>query len=110
MLLCHRKLRGRNDLDRWWGSARARNSQELLELPRALVAAAVRSPATERGCGLGKPAARPAAPAWWTCLSSMFSHVLCPIFVPLAVIMIEAARWHRMVLIGLVTLGLLVGL
>ena len=41
---------------------------------------------------------------------SFFSHVLWPIYVPLAVLLIEPLRWRRTVLLGFVAAGLAAGL
>ena len=41
---------------------------------------------------------------------SFFSHVLWPIYVPVAVLLIEPLRWRRTVLLGFVAAGLAVGL
>ena len=44
-----------------------------------------------------------------THLYSFFSHVLWPIYVPVAVLLIEPLRWRRTVLLGFVAAGLTVG-
>ena len=41
---------------------------------------------------------------------SFFSHVLWPIYVPVAVLLIEPIGWHRTVLLGFVAAGLAAGL
>ena len=41
---------------------------------------------------------------------SFFSHVLWPIYVPIAVLLIEPLHWRRMVLLGFVAAGLTAGL
>ena len=41
---------------------------------------------------------------------SFFSHVLWPIYVPVAVLLIEPLRWHRAILLGFVAAGLAAGL
>ena len=41
---------------------------------------------------------------------SFFSHVLWPIYVPIAVLLIEPLRWRRAVLLGFVAAGLAAGL
>jgi hypothetical protein len=45
-----------------------------------------------------------------THIYSFFSHVLWPIYVPVAVFLIEPLRWCRMVLVGFVAAGLAAGL
>ena len=45
-----------------------------------------------------------------THLYSFFSHVLWPIYVPVAVLLIEPLRWRRTVQLGFVAAGLTVGL
>ena len=45
-----------------------------------------------------------------THLYSFFSHVLWPIYVPVAVLLIEPLRWRRTVLLGFVAAGLTAGL
>ena len=44
-----------------------------------------------------------------THLYSFFSHVLWPIYMPVAVLLIEPLRWRRTVLLGFVAAGLVVG-
>ena len=44
-----------------------------------------------------------------THLYSLFSHVLWPIWVPIAVLLLEPVRWRRRVLVGLATAGGAVG-
>ncbi len=46
----------------------------------------------------------------FTHLYSFFSHVLWPIYVPVAVMLIEPLRWRRVVLVGFVAAGLTAGL
>jgi len=50
------------------------------------------------------------AQAWSTYVYSLFSHVLWPIFVPFAVLLVEATRWRRQALLGFLAAGLAVGL
>jgi len=52
------------------------------------------------------PALNPAM----TLLYSLFSHVLWPIYVPLAVLLLEPVRWRRKVLAAFLAVGLGIGL
>lgn len=45
-----------------------------------------------------------------TYVFSLFSHVLWPIYVPIAVLLIEPSRWRRLTLQGFIIAGILVGL
>ncbi len=45
-----------------------------------------------------------------TYLFSMFSHVLWPMFVPFAIVLLETVPWRRQVIWGFQAIGLLVGL
>ncbi|MBN0509414.1 hypothetical protein JTM45_33900, partial [Pseudomonas aeruginosa] len=45
-----------------------------------------------------------------THLYSFFSHVLWPIYVPLAALALESVRWRRRVLVAIAVAGALVGL
>ena len=45
-----------------------------------------------------------------TYVFSLFSHVLWPIYVPIAVLLIEPSRWRRLTLQGFIIAGVLVGL
>ncbi len=45
-----------------------------------------------------------------THLYSFFSHVLWPIYVPLAALALETVRWRRRILVGIAVAGALVGL
>ena len=47
---------------------------------------------------------------WSTYVYTLFSHVLWPIFVPFAVILVEATRTRRRTLLGFLAAGLAVGL
>lgn len=47
---------------------------------------------------------------WATYIYSMFSHVLWPIFVPFAILLVEISRWRRTALGVFLALGLAVGL
>lgn len=52
-------------------------------------------------------------PSWQdgsTFVYSMFSHVLWPIFVPIAILLVEPSIWRRKAIGGFVALGLVVGL
>ena len=48
--------------------------------------------------------------SWSTYIFSLFSHVLWPIFVPLAFLLVEAVRWRRRAIGVFLVLGLGVGL
>ena len=52
----------------------------------------------------------PQLQSWSTYVYSLFSHVLWPIFVPFAILLIEASRWRRRVLTVFLVAGLAVGL
>lgn len=52
----------------------------------------------------------PQLQSWSTYVYSMFSHVLWPIFVPFAILLIEASRWRRRALMVFLVAGLAVGL
>ena len=93
------------------GSLTVRKSQGARELPLALVPLLFGAQQlTEGALWVSLQNDLPLLRAWSTYVYSLFSHVLWPIFVPVAVILIESSRWRRKVLTGLVALGLSVGL
>jgi hypothetical protein len=93
------------------GSLTVRKSRGTRELPLALVPLLFGvQQLTEGALWVSLQRDLQLLQTWSTYVYSVFSHVLWPIFVPLAVILIESARWRRKVLVGLVALGLSVGL
>jgi hypothetical protein len=93
------------------GSLTVRKSQGKRELPFALVPLLFGiQQLTEGALWVSLEHGLPLLQTWSTDVYSIFSHVLWPIFVPFAVLLIEAARWRRRVLTGIVVLGLSVGL
>jgi hypothetical protein len=56
------------------------------------------------------PDRAPALNTWLTHAYSLFSHVLWPIYVPLAALALEPVQWRRRVLTGIAGAGALVGL
>lgn len=92
------------------GSLTVHKSRGKRELPLALVPLLFGAQQlTEGALWVSLQRDLPLLQTWSTYVYSLFSHVLWPIFVPIAVILIEAVRWRRKVLIGLGALGLLVG-
>lgn len=52
----------------------------------------------------------PVVQSWTTYIFSVFSHVVWPIFIPFAILLVETSRWRRRALGGFEALGLSVGL
>lgn len=93
------------------GSLTVRKSQGWRELPLALVPLLFGIQQLTEGAlwvSLGHGLSQ--LQTWSTYVYSLFSHVLWPIFVPFAIVLIEATRWRRRLLIGFLALGLSVGL
>lgn len=93
------------------GGLTVRKSQGGRELPLALVPVLFGLQQLTEGAlwvSLGRDL--PLLQSWSTYVYSMFSHVLWPIFVPFAVLLVETVRWRRRALGAFLVLGLSVGL
>ncbi len=93
------------------GSITARRARTTEELPFALIPALFGvQQLIEGALWLTFPDKAPHANAVLTHVYSLFSHVLWPIYVPLAVMLLEPVRWRRKVLAGIAFAGAVVGL
>lgn len=93
------------------GGLTVRKSQGPRELPLALVPVLFGlQQLTEGFVWISLGPDLPAVQAWSTYIYSGFSHVLWPIFVPLAILLVETVRWRARVLGAFLALGLSVGL
>lgn len=93
------------------GGLTLRKSQGKLELPLALVPLLFGiQQLTEGALWLSLRHDLPLLQTWTTNIYSMFSHVLWPIFVPFAILLVETKRRRRAALSVFQALGLAVGL
>lgn len=93
------------------GVLTVRKSQGSRELPLALVPLLFGvQQLTEGAVWVSLGHDLPLVQAWSTYIYSMFSHVVWPIFVPFAILLVETARWRRKALGAFLALGLSVGL
>jgi len=93
------------------GGLTLRKSQGKLELPLALVPLLFGvQQLTEGALWLSLRHDLPLLQTWTTNIYSMFSHVLWPIFVPFAILLVETKRRRRVALGMFQALGLAVGL
>ena len=95
MLLCHRQLHGRQPSP-WWECSRGESSQGRRELPLALVPLLFGiQQLTEGIVWVSLSNDLPLVQSWATYIYSMFSHVVWPIVVPLAILLVEPRIWRR---------------
>jgi hypothetical protein len=93
------------------GSVTTRRARRPSELPFALIPVFFGTQQLLEGAlWLTFPDKAPHANMVLTHLYSLFSHVLWPIYVPLAVMLIELVAWRRKVLAGIAIGGAVVGL
>lgn len=93
------------------GGLTVRKSQGRRELPLALVPVLFGlQQITEGFVWVSLSRDLPSVQSWSTYIYSGFSHVLWPIFVPLAILLVETVRWRTKVLGAFLVLGLSVGL
>lgn len=93
------------------GGLTVRKSQGRRELPLALVPVLFGlQQLTEGFVWVSLSRDLPVVQSWSTYIYSGFSHVLWPIFVPLAILLVETVRWRAKVLGAFLVLGLSVGL
>lgn len=93
------------------GGATVRRARSKAELPFAMIPALFGvQQLFEGGLWLTLPDKAPHLNVVLTHVYSLFSHVLWPIFVPLAVLLLEPVRWRRRLLIGLALAGATAGL
>lgn len=93
------------------GVVTGHRSQGLRELPLALVPLVFGVQQLSEGVlWLTLSRDLPTLQTWTTNVFSFFSHAFWPVFVPLAVLLVETNRTRRRVLTGFLALGTLVGL
>ena len=93
------------------GGLTVRKSEGGRELPLALVPVLFGvQQITEGAVWVSLGHDLPSVQSWATYIYSMFSHVVWPILIPFAILLIEHVRWRKKALGGFVALGLSVGL
>ena len=93
------------------GGLTVSRSRGKAELPLALVPLLFGvQQLTEGGLWIALDNHLPGLQSWTTYVFSLFSHVLWPIWVPFAILMVESHRRRRAALVGFQAVGLTVGL
>ena len=92
------------------GTVTARRARRKAELPYALIPALFGlQQLIEGALWLTFPVEAPLLNTALTHLYSLFSHVLWPVYVPIAVLVLEAIPWRRKVLVAIAAAGAAVG-